>query len=111
MTKKSEEILRLYASYDSLSLTDLCKLFKVPLTSVSSSLQWLFQHGYVKSADPDKPLFNGMYTVSAQLRITEFGRDALESAREHRRSYMTNEIRAWITLAIAVAAFVKSFFY
>lgn len=24
MTKKSEEILRLYASYDSLSLTDLC---------------------------------------------------------------------------------------
>lgn len=111
MTKKSEEILRLYASYDSLSLTDLCKLFKVPLTSVSSNLRWLFQRGYIEPADPNRPLVNGMYTVSAPLRITEFGRDTLESKRERRRSYMMNEIRAWITLAIAVAAFVKSFFY
>ena len=65
----------------------------------------------METYEPDNlgPVMDGFGNVHYPVtyRISDFGRGYLEAKRaEHWR-----EVRNWISLAIAVAAFIKSFFF
>lgn len=67
--------------------------------------------GYIDQCEDENevPEYDGYSGVSfpQQYRISDKGRALLQC----RRAKIIIEIRAWITLAIALAAFIKSFFF
>lgn len=107
MDKLTLSILRFYSNYDSLSLYDLSSLMNCGLDIFSSRVRWLFKNGYLEVFDVRREN-KDEYTVSTKLRITQDGINYLSQHRIHTRNHRVNEIRAWITLGIAVAAFILS---
>lgn len=107
MDESTLNILRLYSERDSLSLHDLSVLMNCSVTAFSSQVRWLFENGYLEVSY----CFSGVkseYTVSTKLRITQDGRNYLSQHRMQIRNHRINEMRAWITLGIAAAAFILS---
>ena len=67
--------------------------------------------GYLEM-EPNYTMLHGAdFTLRVPFRITFKGRAALEAEQKSRLSFKQNEFRAWVTLAIALAAFIKSFFF
>ena len=48
---------------------------------------------------------------STRYKITKSGRVVLEMLKENRKKAVYSEVKYWVTTAIAIAAFIKSFFF
>lgn len=111
MDKLSFKLLKLYSKRESLSLSDLAVIYNEGLTTFSSPIGYLIDKAYLKS-DKSEPGIDGTnYTPNTQIFITYEGRAALAAEKQNRRNIRISEFRAWLTLAIALAAFIKSFFF
>lgn len=78
---------------------------------LSEPINYMIQEKYIK-IEPNTSLLEGdELTLDKLLVITHLGRIALEKELKSIKKYKYTEIRAWITLAIAITAFIKSFFY
>lgn len=107
MDDVSFDLLKLYAKRNQLSAQDISAICNVETRVIFESIQYLATKEYLNPCivAHETTMFNIPY------RITHEGRIALEDTQKRRHHFIFNEIRAWITLAIAIAAFIKSFFY
>ena len=114
MDRISYELLSELKKYKSLSLSEMCKFFDLPIENMAELISHLRKNGYVKISDYDVAHYElkleDPIPFGAQREITM---DAIIAIDEYQSSMKANrwkEFRAWITLAIAIAAFIKSFF-
>ena len=110
MDKLTLHLLELFSERKTLSLRDLAVLTDCGLDVFATPVYWLFKNKYLEISD-FRHQDDEMYTVSTQLRITQDGRNYLSEHHKKANIHKINEIRAWLTLAIALAAFIKSFFF
>jgi predicted transcriptional regulator len=107
MDDVSFELLKLYAKRKQLSAQDISAICNIEARVIFESIQYLANKEYLNPCiiAHETTMFNIPY------QITHEGRIVLEDTKKRRHHFIFNEIRAWITLVIAVAAFIKSFFY
>ena len=103
--------LKLYKSKNKpLSLSDLSVITDNPHSSFISNIVWLLDNGYLE-VDPGYSVLHGdNFSPKAKLIITQDGIIEIDRLSKAQRKHKFNEIRAWITLTISIAAFIKSFF-
>lgn len=106
MDDNSFLLLKLYLERESLSASDLALLSNGNSRDYLEPILYLVDRMYLEVM----PLYNDNHPkkLNIKYRITPDGRRALEAEEKERRRYKHNEIRAWITLAIAIAAFILS---
>lgn len=114
MDDYSFSVLKLYRSRDSLTLSQLSAILNRSSFNVSDPVLYLKKEGYLR-VEPNHAAIHGInaddpINPDTPLVISFEGKAALEAELKTRRHLSFNEIRAWITLAIAVLAFIKSFF-
>lgn len=115
MDDYSFAVLKLYATRRSLTLDQLSAILnRSPLDCVEP-IAFLRKEGFLR-IEPNYALLHGSpedssLTPRTPIEITFEGKAALEAETKSRRQLTFNEIRAWITAIIAVAAFIKSFFF
>lgn len=111
MDKKLIVILQLFAERSALSLHDLAVLGNTGPAVLAEDVVYLHREGYLK-VDGNYALLHdlkdGELTQDAPLVLTVAGRVALQNKLDAQKERRFNEIRAWITLAIAFAALVIS---
>lgn len=111
MTNESLKLLQLYMKRDTISLKGLGAIYNNDPEYWCHPIAYLRDQGYIEIL-PSYVLLNGnAFTLDAPFRITYKGKTALESELKSRKHFNFNEFRAWFTLAIALAAFIKSFFF
>lgn len=111
MDNTSFKLLKLYASRSHLSLSDLSAIYNSYADDYVSPVKYLMDEKYLKM-EPNYVMLHGAdFTVQVPFEIAFKGRAALEAERKSRLSFKQNELRAWLTLGIALAAFLKSFFF
>lgn len=110
MDDYSFSVLKLYKSRDSLTLSQLSAILNKSWFDVADPALYLKREGYIRvepnhaalhDVKPDDPI-----DPDTPLSITFAGKGVLESELKARRHLSFNEIRAWATLAIAIAGFV-----
>lgn len=114
----SKEILRLYRekpNFNNYCLSDLKLLTNRGDHDLGPAIRFLRRENYLMidptyaSLHPDEiKLLGDSVSVCTPLRITKDGLIALEKAERSDTRFKFNEIRAWITLAIAVIALIVS---
>lgn len=106
MDDVSFELLKLYAQKSKLSIQDISAITNINVKVYAEPILYLVDMKYLRTYDDgNEKWLNIPYT------ITHAGHLALEAELKKRKAYKYNELRAWITLAIALAAFIKSFFF
>ena len=106
MDNLSYAILSEFGKHQTLTLEQIYPLVGISIFQAASYIDYLRQMGYISDIITTKdPGWK-----NTPMQITVHGRIALETELSTRKSHWWNEFRAWITLAIAVAAFIKSFF-
>lgn len=112
MDNYSFSVLKTYKSRSSLTLSQLSAIYNQSIFDVVEPVSYLRKQKFIRiesnhavlhdfteesPIDPDTP-----------LEITFAGKAALEAEIKSRRRLTFNELRAWITLAIAVVALIIS---
>ena len=111
MTKNSLKILKLYSERSPLSLDNLCTILSCTIGDVAYIVSDLFNQDYLEINDPIHKPVDGKYTVSTKLQITQHGRNHLSDYKKNENRERFKEFRNWLSFAIALAAFIKSFFF
>ena len=107
MDNVSYQLLKLYSTRNQLSAQDIAAIANSDVRIVYQNVQYLADQKYLRDCIVVRE--TGMFNKPYQ--IDHIGRIALEEEQKNRRHRTFSEIRAWITLAIALAAFIKSFFF
>ena len=111
----SLSVLKLYKSRSSLTLSQLSAILNRSWLDVADPALYLKREGYLR-VEPNHAALHDISDTDpidpdTPLVISFEGKGALEAELKARKRLSFNEIRAWITLAIAVLAFFKSFFF
>lgn len=104
MDKDTYKILKLISTKEHFSIWDL-NFILGDSVNAHEPIDWLLTQGYIKCYFPDD------MSPESEFCITYEGKVALASKAELDRKTFYIELRAWLTLAIALAAFIKSFFF
>lgn len=108
-------ILKLFSSHASLTLSQLSAILNEDSLRLAAPVDHLRKqhflkietnHAFLQKMDEDSFLSH-----DTLLQISFEGKAALEMESKSRKRFRFNELRAWITLVIAVLAFIKSFFF
>ena len=110
MDNTAYKLLELFNQRTSLSLLELAAILNVECRSIAEATYCLLDSGYLRKAITPDCDQESDFSFNLPLMITYKGKAALEEHRKTKRYYWFNELRAWITLAIALATFIKSFF-
>ena len=111
MDNTAYKLLELFNQRTSLSLLELAAILNVECRSIAEETHLLLASGYLRKAiTPDRDQ-GSAFSFKESLMITYKGKAALAEHQKAKRDHWFNEFRAWVTLAIALAAFIKSFFY
>lgn len=115
MDDYSLSVLKLYQSRSSLTLNQLSAVLNKSWLDISAPVLYLRREGYL-SVEPNHATLHNIdagdpISPDTPLVISFEGKGALEAELKARKHLSFNEIRAWITLAIAILAFFKSFFF
>lgn len=110
LNDQSLKLLKLFSERDAISLNDLGAIHNTPPEDWCAPIAYLRREGFLEIHPDHVSLFGDDFTNSAPLRITYEGRCAFEAESKSRYRFTFNELRAWLTLLIAIAAFIKSFF-
>lgn len=111
MTKESLKLLKLYSKRDTVSLNDLGAIYNNDPEDWCHPIAYLRDKGFLEILPSYISIKGNKFTLDAPFRLTYKGKTALEDEIRSRRYINFNEFRAWFTLAIALAAFIKSFFF
>ena len=111
----SKKILEEYAARHSMDLFQLSAVLKIDWDQLSDPVRYLQQKGFLQIEANHKTLNEIKQDLpispDTPLEISHLGRVALEEEKGKSRKAFWSEFRAWVTLFIAVAAFIKSFFF
>lgn len=112
MDSLSLEILRIYSSRGVLTLNQLSTVLNVDWMRLGEPVNYLRHLKYL-CFEPNHAMLNGLTAESPlsmddPLVITFMERAAFEHEEQSRKRCKYNEVRAWITLAIAVIALIVS---
>lgn len=114
MDDYSLSVLKLYKSRSSLTLSQLSAILNRSWLDAADPVLYLRREGYLRVEPNHAALHNinddDPIDYETPLVISFEGKGALEAELRTRKRLSFNEIRAWITLAIAVLALFKSFF-
>lgn len=114
MDEISYTFLTEFLEYEPLSIKEICNVFHMSLESTAEYVNYLRKQGYLqitgRAANRYSANYDGPLSINDQLKVTARGKIELNSFRQASKSDFWKEFRAWVTLAIAVAAFIKSFF-
>lgn len=108
----SFDLLKLYSSRNSLTLSQLQAVLDKSDMELSAPISYLRSNGYlkilpsfIKRADVEE---QGYIAPDTPLMISFEGKIALEAELKERKRFKYNEFRAWVTLGIAIAALIVS---
>jgi len=111
MNKEAERYLKLFLKRDKLSMAQVALILNTDLESCSKPIAWLHEQGFLDIDYMYSTQHGDSLTVETPLGISFDGSVALEEHWSQIKYRKYNEIRAWITFAIAVASFIKAFFF
>ena len=111
MDDTSYKLLKLYSKRDHITLADLSAIYNTDWDYWGAPVDYLIKNGYLQINPTYVILHGGDFTSKAPIEITFHGKVHLEQECKNRWTFKFNEFRAWVTLIIAIAAFVKSFFF
>lgn len=115
MNELAITILKIYLDRTSLSLSQLSAIMNKDVYSLSEPISYLRKNNYLRiesnHATLKKLTSNSVIDSKTPLQITFEGKIVLESEAKISKAKRNEWIRYTITTAIAVAAFIKSFFF
>lgn len=91
-----------------LNLTQLGAILNADPFSLSDPVHYLMSLGYIRKSVEIEPLERDLISFDTPLEITYKGIAAISQALKERKNFKHTEFRAWVTLLIAIAAFVLS---
>ena len=94
-----------------MNLSQLSAVLNADCISLADPVNLLKEKGWLEACSPSNLNPADPITMHIQLRISYQGKIALEEERSANANRFWGEFRAWVTLAISVAAFIKSFFF
>ncbi len=101
-------LLTLFKERHPLNLTQLGAILNADPFSLSDSVHYLMSLGYIRKGVEIEPLEGDLISFDTPLEITYKGIAAISQALKERKHFRHTEFRAWVTLLIAIAAFVLS---
>mgnify|MGYP006980030273 CR=1 FL=1 len=101
-------LLTLFKERHTLNLTQLGAIIDVNPLSLSDPIHYLMSMGYIRKGMEIKPLEGDLISFDTPLEITYKGITAISQALKERKHFKHTEFRAWLTLVIAIAAFILS---
>lgn len=104
-------LLMLFKERRILNLIQIGAILNVDCLSLSEPIRYLVDKGYVRRIKDSDTLEDDSYSFDTPFEITFEGIATINQAQKERKHSRYAEVRAWITLLIAIAAFVKSFFF
>lgn len=115
MDKISIGLLELYSQRGSLNLSQLSTILDTNVNALVAPINYLRNKGLLKvnANDPNAQnvTSNSAISLHTSLIITYEGRVVLEAAHKASKAKKIEWIRYGITTAIALAGFIKSFFF
>lgn len=111
----SKRILEEYVARHSMDLSQLSAVLKIDQDQLLDPVSYLQKKDFLQIEQNHAALHDMKRTEpiapDTPLEISHLGRVALEEEKKLNAKAFWSEFRAWATLAIAVAAFIKSFFF
>ena len=105
------EIMRLFSdSHPILTIQQIGLLLDRSEFDVCGPVSYLHKSGYLRVYD-GYVSDDGTIAVDTRLTMTYEGKHAIKEFQRNTKSHFWVEFRAWATLLIALAAFIKSFFF
>lgn len=116
MTRQSIKILKFFARRKSLSAYDISVLLDDDYLKIGEIMLELNSHGYIRTSEDFSEIFNASVSkdsigIKDQYVITQEGKAYLENLHSAKLKNNFEIILQIITTGIAVAAFIKSFFF
>ena len=112
MDDYSFSVLKTYKSRDCLTLSQLSAIYNRSIFDVAEPVSYLRKQKLIRIESNYALLHelteDSLIDPDTPLEITFVGKGALETEIKSRRHLTFNELRAWITLAIAVIALIVS---
>lgn len=96
------KLLSVFYDRPCLNMMQLGALLNEEPLLLGEEISYLQSHDYIRSED------SKVSTPDTMFKITYVGKAAFLSEKKSRRHFAYNEIRAWITLLIAVVALILS---
>ncbi|MBC5724746.1 hypothetical protein H8S45_04630 [Agathobaculum sp. NSJ-28] len=110
MNSTSLSVLRYFAKRTSLSVSDLAVICNQSAHIFVPHFKYLLDNGFIEP-DPQASDPSTEIKLRSKFCITLAGKDELENIKQRKQTTRLKEIRAWLTLAISLAAFIKSFIF
>ncbi len=110
MNSTSLAVLRCFTERTSLSVSDLSVICNKSVHLFVPHFKYLLQNGFIEP-DPQATDQSTEVKLRSKFCITLAGKDELENIKQREHAAKLKEIRAWLTLAISLAAFIKSFIF
>lgn len=115
MDKFSLKILKLFISRGTLSLSQLSAILNVDVLDIAETIKYLRDKDYL-DIEPSHAIMencgpDNLPRIHTPLVITFQGKIAVEQEETASKKYKHQELRLWLTFAIALASFIKSFFF
>lgn len=111
MDELTYNLLLLIKDRSSLSLRNMSIILKSDASSLCVPIEYLLSIGYIERNNIDVIDSDQDLTLDTSFKITYKGIIAASKYKKDIRNYIFSEFRAWVTLAIAILAFIKSFFF
>lgn len=116
MTRQSIKILKYFVSRKSLSAYDISVLLDDDYLNIGEIMLELKSHGYIRPSEEFSEIFNASVNkdsigIKEQYVITQEGKAYLENLHSTKFKNNFELILQIVTTGIAVAAFIKSFFF
>lgn len=109
MDENLYKLLKLIDKKESVSEDTLSNTIRLSKDDCAKMTDYLNSLGYIDISD-DWVFADRASECNSYYSITQSGKVALFMYSKNKKINFWKEFRAWITLAIAVAAFIKSFF-
>lgn len=104
-------LLKLFNERHSLSVADLSAILNGDPVTLSEPIKYMLEKKLIEVELNSSMIEDDAITMDKKFAITYSGRITLEEELKLLKKNKHNEFRAWITLIIALSAFIKSFFY
>ncbi|MBS6396707.1 MAG: hypothetical protein KH452_06100 [Clostridiales bacterium] len=101
-------LLKLFKERQILTLSQLGAILNVDCLHLSQPIHFLIEQGYLKKGIEIPPTEGDLLSLDTPIEITYKGIVSISLTQKEQKYFKYNEVRAWITLSISIAAFLLS---
>lgn len=105
------KILKIFKNRNSLSCIEVSAIINTDALAIAEIFRYLWKNDYIKKLYSPIDESDNSLGLDTQFKLTYAGLVSMQHHKSNKRYKIFSEFRAWITLAIAIASFVKSFFF